>query len=149
MRFEQRWNTTIPHQTPRTLLGELPLSHHDPNPAGASSPADRSTDDVTHLQYAGTHTISLSNTPILVEVNLVRQSGAPAFTGNCLVSMLPRDDPLSDTASFVSDWHQRIQLFGSTELEPGGLLGASSSLLAQVLIFTLADPSTDSDLLVS
>ena len=143
MRFKQRLSTTLPNQGPGLLLDELSLLHHDPNRAAAFVPDDRSTDDIYHLRYAGTRTISLSTTPILVEVNLVRQAGAPAFTGNCLVDMLPRDDPLSDRAIFVSDGHRTIQLSGSTELERGDLLGSSSAPLVQMSISTLFDPSLE------
>ena len=134
MRFEQRLYTTLPHQPPGPLLGELSLLHHDLNRAATFIPDGRSTDDVYHLRYAGTRTTSLSTTPTLVEVNLVRQSGAPAFTGNYLVDMLPRDDPPSDTAFFVSGGHKTIPFSGSTELEPEDFLGTSSSPSVQVPI---------------
>jgi len=117
------------------------LNHHDPNGASAFIPDDRSTDDVYHLRFAGNKAISLSSTPKLVKVNLARQSGAPAFTGNYMVNMLPRENPLSDTAIFVSDGYQTVPLSGSTDLEPGDLLGTSCSPLVQVPLSTLGHPS--------
>ena len=150
----QRFNTSL--QTPDFLRsifhlfegvrtrGELSLSHHDPNGASAFIPDDRSTDDVYHLRFAGNKAISLSSTPQLAKVNLVRQSGAPAFTGNYMVSMLPRESPLSDMAIFVSDEYQTVRLSGSTDLEPDDLLGTSSSPLVQVPPTTLGHPSWDS-----
>ena len=105
MRFEQRSFTTLPRQPPQTTRGDLSLHHHDPNGAFAFIPDDRYTDDVYHLQFDGTKVISISSSPKLVEGNLVRQSGAPAFTANNMVSMLPRDNLLPGTESFVSDGH--------------------------------------------
>ena len=125
MRFEQRSYTTLPHQPPGPLFGDLSLLHHDHNRAAAFIPDDRSEDDVYHLQYAGIRTISFLTTPALVKVTLVRQYGAPAFTGHYLVDMLSRDDPLSDAAILVSERHQTIPLSSSTELESGGLFGTS------------------------
>jgi len=143
MRFERRSYTTLPHQPPGPALGELSLFHHDPDGAAAFVADDHSTNDIYHLRYTGTQAISLSTTPTLVEVNLVRQSGAPAFTGNYMVNMLPRDDFLSDTAIFVSDGQQTIPLTGHTDLEPGDLLGTSSSPLVQVPLSTIVDPSPE------
>ncbi|CAN0579185.1 unnamed protein product, partial [Laminaria digitata] len=74
---------------------------------------------------------------------LVRQSGAPAFTGNYMFNMLPRDDFLSDTAIFVSNGQQTIPLTEHTDLEPGDLLGTSFSSLVQVPLSTIVDPSTE------
>ena len=145
MRFEQRSYTTLPHQPHQPIRGELGLHHHDRNGAAAFIPDDRSTDDVYHLRFSGPNTISLSSTPTPVEVNLVRQSGAPAFTGNYMVNMLPREDPLSDTAVFVSDGYQTIPLSGSTDLEPGDLLGTSSSPLVQVPLASLRHLPPDPD----
>ena len=81
--------------------------------------------------------------PKLVKVNLVRQSGAPAFTGHYIVNMISREDLLPDTVMFVSDGHQTIPLSGSTDLEPGDLLGNSLSPLVQVPLATLGHPSLD------
>ena len=149
MRFGRRSYTTLPrqpslpHQPPEPTRGELHLHHSDPNGASAFVPDDRSTDDIYHLRFAGPIAISLSTTPTLVEVNLVRQSGAPAFTGNYMVNMLPREDPLSDSVLFVSDGYQTIPLSGSTDLEPGDLLGTSTSPLVQVPLATLRRLSLD------
>ena len=144
MRFERRSYTTLPrqpqlpHQPPQPTRGALSLHHHDPNGASAFIPDDRYTDDVYHLRFAGMKVISLSSS-----VNPVRQPGAPAFTGQYMVNMLPREDLLTDKVIFVSDGHQTIPLSGSIDLEPGDLLGTSLSPLMQVPLATLGHPSLD------
>ena len=60
-----------------------------------------------------------------------------------MVNMLPRENPLSDRASFVSDGCQMVPLPGSTELEPGDLLGTSCSPLVQVPLVALGHSSLD------
>ena len=149
MRFERRSYTTLPrqpqlpHQPPQPTRGELSLHHHDPNGASAFIPDDRYTDDVYHLRFAGTEVMSLSSSPKLVKGNLVRQSGAPAFTGHYMVTIISREDLLSDTVIFVPDGHQTIPLSGSTDLESGDLFGTSLSPLVQVPLATLGHPSLD------
>ena len=92
------------HHAPPPATQTLPCLvsrlHHDPHRAIARNPDDRSTTDAHQLRYASTWPVSLSTTATLVGVNLVRQSGAPAFTGNYMVNILPRDSPSSDTAIF-------------------------------------------------
>ena len=79
MRLERRWHTTLPRQFPEPTLGELSLFHHDSKRTTDVNPDDRSTSDIYHLRYTDTQVISPPTTPALVGVNLVRQSGAPAF----------------------------------------------------------------------
>ena len=149
MRFERSSCITLlrqpqlPHQPPQPIRGELSLHHHDTNGASAFIPDDRYTDDIYHLRFAGTKVISLSSSPKVIKVNLVRQSGAPAFTGQYMVNMLPREDLLTDKVIFVFDGHQTIPLPGSTDLELGDLLGTSLSPLVQVPLATLGYPSLD------
>ena len=149
MRFERCSYTTLPrqpqlpHQPPQPTRGELSLHHHDTNGASAFIPDDRYTDDVYHSRFTGTKVMSLSSSPKLINVNLVRQSGAPAFTGQYTVNMLPRENLLTDEVIFVSHGHQTIPLSGSTDLEPGDPLGTSLSPLVQVPLATLGHPSLD------
>ena len=86
---------------------------------------NRPTTDTFHLEFAGVHAISLLSTPSLVPVSLVRSSGVPALTGHYLIGILPRDGVSSETEVFVANGYQTIPLSESTDLEPGGLLGAS------------------------
>ena len=97
------------------------------------------TTDIFHLEFVGVHAISLSYTPSLVRVNLVRSSGIPALTGHYLVDMLPRDGLSSETKIFVTDSHQNIPLSGFTDLEQGDLLGTFS--LIQIPLSALHRPS--------
>lgn len=133
--LEQRSYTTfsrqpsLPHQPSQPIRGEFALHHHGRYGASAFVPYDRSTDDIYHFRVAGPPPRSLSTAPTLADVILVRQSGAPPLTGNYMVNMLPREDPLSDTALFVSDGCQTILLSGSTDLDPGDLLSTSTSAL--------------------
>lgn len=85
-----------------------------------------------HLRFAGAQATPLYSTPILVEFDLVRQPGGSVLTVKYMVSMIPREDLLSHTATFISDWRHTIPFLGSTDLEPGDLLGTSSSPLARV-----------------
>ena len=57
--------------------------------------------------------------------------------------MLPREDLLSDTAVFVSDGRQTIPIAGFADLEPGHLLGISTSSLVQVPLSSLGHRSLD------
>ena len=79
----------------------------------------------------------------LVKVNLLRQSGASAFTRHYMVNMFSREHLLHDTAIFVSDGHQIMPMSGSTDLEPSDLLGTSLSPPLQVPIATLGHPYLD------
>ena len=67
----------------------------------------------------------------------------PALTGNYLVDMLHRDDLSSDSEIFVAHRQQHIPLGGFTDLEPGDLLGTSSSPLTPLPRSALQDPSTE------
>ena len=87
------------HQPHGPFLSEIPLFRHDPDRATTFIPDNSSTDDVYHLGHAGTRPNSLSTTPTLVDVNLVHQSGAPAFTWSYMVNIFPRKDAASGTAT--------------------------------------------------
>ena len=132
MRFEQHTYTALPRQPSRPVFGELSQTTHYTNGLPTFIHDNRPTIDVLHLEFDGDHAISLSSTPSLVPVNLVRSSGVPALTGQYLVDMLPRDSPSSETDVFVTDGRQSIPLLGFTDLEPVDLLGNSPSPLIQI-----------------
>ena len=143
MLFEQRTYTTMPRQPPQPTFGELSLCTPFSDGLSTFIQDDRLPDDVYHLRYAGREVVSLTSTPSLVQVNLVRSSGMPALTGNYLVDMLHRDDLSSDSEIFVAHRQQHIPLGGFTDLEPGDLLGTSSSPLTPLPRSALQDPSTE------
>ena len=127
MRLAQRTYTILPSQPSQPIFGELSLSVSLTEAPPTFTSDNRPTTDTFHLQYAGVHAISLSSTPFLVPVNLVRPSGVPALTRHCLVDMLPRDVVSSETEIFVANEYKTIALSESTGLEPGDLLGTPCS----------------------
>lgn len=144
MRFEQRTYITLPRQPPQPTFGALSLCTPFTDHLSTFIQDDRLPDDVYHLRYAGPDAVSLTPTPSLIRVNLVRSSGTPALTGNYWVDMLHRDGFSSDPEIFVSHGHQHIPLWGFTDLEPGDLLGTSSSPLLPIPPSALQDHSTES-----
>ena len=141
VRFEQRTYTILPRKPSRPVFGEISLTTHYTNGFPTFVHDNRPTTDVFHLEFDGDHAISLSSTPSLVPVNLVRSSGVPALNGQYLVDMLPRNGLSSKTVIFVTDDRQSIPLSGFTD-QPDDLLGTSRSPLIQIPPPVLQDPST-------
>ena len=104
MRFAQRTHTTLPRQLPQPTFVELSL-YILPNEGLSSLIHDNlRSSDTLHLEFvAGGHAISLSSTPSLVSVNLVRSSGIPVHTSHYLGDMLPRDGNSSETDMLVAN----------------------------------------------
>ena len=102
MRFAKRTYTILPRQPSQLIFGERSLSV--PRTEGLSTliSDNRPTTDTSHLEFTGVHAISLSSTPSLVPVKLVRSLGVPALTGHYMVSMLSRDGVSSETEIFVT-----------------------------------------------
>ena len=143
MRLTQRTHTILPRQPSQPIFDDHSLSV--PRTEGLSTFISdyRPTADISHLEFAGVHAVSLSPTLFLVPVNLVRSSGVPALTGHCLVDMLPSDGASSETETLVANGYQTFPLSGSTDLEPGELLGTPSSLLIIIPTWALQDISTE------
>ena len=72
----------------------------DPSPAGTAF----------HLRYAGSTGVSLSHEPKMLDVNLVRYSGAPALTGQYMIDTLPHDGLFTTSELFVADGRQMVPL---------------------------------------
>ena len=142
MRFEQRTYTILPRQPSQPIFGELSLTTCTDGLSTFIND-NRPTTDTFHLEFAGLNTISLSPTPSLIPVNLVRSSGVPALTGHYLVDMLPRDGLSSETEILVTDSFQTIPISGFTDLEPGTFLGTCSSPLIQIPTSSFHDPSME------
>lgn len=129
MRFEHRTYTTLPHPHSEPTFGELSVTIPYADGVSTFIHDNRSTTDTLHLELAGFHAISLSSTSSLVPLNLVRSSGTPALTGHYLVDKLPHNGISSETEVFVTDGYQTIPLSGFKGLEPGDILGTSTSPL--------------------
>ena len=111
-------------------FGELVLVQHSDRGAKAYARDPSAVGTAFHLRYAGPTGVSLSHMPKMLEVNLVRCSGAPALTGHYMVDTLPHDGLFTTSELFVADGRQMVPLAGTADLEPEDLLGtASTSLL--------------------
>ena len=72
MRFAQRTYTILLRQPSQPIFGELSSSVSRNEGLSTFFSETRPTTDTFHLEFAGVHAISLSSTPTLVLVNLVR-----------------------------------------------------------------------------
>ena len=133
MRFHSRSYQTLSPQRDGRIFGELILSLCDDNLGGAAAYIrDRgSSDAVYHLVYDGLG-VSLTDSPQLIPVNLVRLDGSPALTGHYMDDLLPAHDNSDPSERFVSSGRQLIPLTGYQGLEPGDVLGTASSPLLRV-----------------
>ena len=78
-----------------------------------------------HLAYAGNRAVDLSDGPQILEVNLVRASGAPALLGEYLVDVKPEYGALSWGPHFVQDGRQYFPIESLGVIQPGDILGTS------------------------
>ena len=139
MRFPSRsYQTLTPHPDGRTF-GELTLSPCDDNLGSAAAYIrNRETsDNAYHLVYDGLG-VSLTDSPQLIPVDLVRLDGSPALTGNYMVDLLPVNDDSYPLERFVSSGRQLIPLTEYQDLEPGDTLGTASSPLLCVSLEALS-----------
>ena len=90
-----------------------------------------------HLVYDG-QGVSLTDSPQLIPVNLVRLDGSPALTGHYMVGLLPVHNDSNPLERFISSDRQLIPLMGYQDLEPGDVLVTASSPLLRVLLEALA-----------
>ena len=133
MRFHSRSYQTLSPQPDGRIFGELTLSLCDDNlDRAAAYIRDReSSDAVYHLVYDGLG-VSLTDSPQLNPVNLVRLDSSPTLTGHYMVDLLPAHDNSDPSGRFVSSGRQLIPLTGYRDLEPGDVLGTASSPLPRV-----------------
>ena len=82
--------------------------------------------------------MSLTDSPQLIPVNLVRLDGSPALTGHYMVDLLPANDDSYPLKRFVSSGRQLIPLTGYQDLEPGDILGTASLPLLRVSLEALS-----------
>ena len=130
MRFHSRSYQTLSPQPDGRILGELTLSLCDDNLGSAAAYIRNreSSNAVYHLVYDGLG-VSLTDSPQLIPVNLVRLDGSPALTGHYMVDLLPAHDDSNPSERFVSSGRQLIPLTGYQDLEPSDVLGTASSPL--------------------
>ena len=146
MRFHSRSYQTLSPQPDSRIFGELTLSLCDDNLVSAAAYIhDReSSDAVYHLVYDGLG-VSLTDSPKLIPVNLVRLDGSPALTGHYMVDLLPAHDDSNPSERFVSSGRQFIPLTGYQYLEPGDVLGTASSPLLRVPLKALTPHNVPAD----
>ena len=133
MRFKDRsYRTLAPRPENNQVLGKLTLSLSGLHGATAFVPASSTHSKTCHLLNAGDVGITLSREHRLIEVDLVRRNGAPALAGCCLVDMLHAADNFSTEEHIVENGRQVIPSTGVADLEPGALLGTSSTPLLRV-----------------
>ena len=139
MRFHSRSYQTLPPHPDGRTFGELTLSPCGDN-LGSAAAYIRSHEapaNAYHLVYDGLG-VSLTESPQLIPVNLVRLDGSPALTGHYMVDILPVNADSNPLERFVSSGRQLIPLTGYQDLEPGDVLGTASSPLLRVPLEALS-----------
>ena len=139
MRFPSRAYQTLPPHPDGGTFGELTHSPCDDNLGSAAAYIRNreASDNAYHLVYDGLG-VSLTYSPQLIPVNLVRLDGSPALTGHYMVDLLPANDDSCPLERFVSSGRQLIPLTGYKDLEPGDILGTASSPLLRVSLEALS-----------
>ena len=139
MRFHSRSYQTLPPHPDGRTFGELSLSPCGDN-LGSAAAYIRNHEapaNAYHLVYDGLG-VSLTESPQLIPVNLVRLDGSPALTGHYMVDIPPVNADSNSLERFVSSGRQLIPLMGYQDLEPGDVLGTASSPLLRVPLEVLS-----------
>ena len=146
MRFHSRSYQTLPPQPDGRIFGELTLSPYDDNfsSAAAYTRNCETLDAAYHLVYNGPG-VTLTDSPQLIPVNLVRLDGSPALTGHYMVDLLPAHADSVPSELFASSGRQLILLTGYQDLEPDDVLGTASSPLLRVPLTTLIPSASPAD----
>ena len=146
MRFHSRSYQTPSPQPDGRIFGELTLSLCDDNLGSAAAYIRNrvSSDAVYHLVYDGL-SVSFTDSPQLIPVNLVRLDDFPALTDHYMVNLPPAHDDSDPSERFVSSGRQMIPLTEYQDREPGDVLGTASSPLLRVPLeaLTLHNVPTD------
>ena len=146
MRFHSRSYQTLSPQPDGRIFGELTLLLCNDN-LGSTAAYIRdleSSDAVYHLVYDGLG-VSLTDSPQLIPVNLVRLDGSPALTGHYMVDLPPAHDSSDPSELFVFSGRQLIPLTGYQDQEPGDVLGTALSPLLRVPLETLTFHNVPTD----
>ena len=140
MRFHSRSYQTLAPTSDGGVFGELTLSHTFDDAYNSATAYIRScetTNVVHHLVYDG-QAMSLTSSPQLVPVNLIRLNGSPALTGHYMLDIITTDDDQYRSEHFVASGQQTIPLTGHRDLEPGDIQGTASALLLRIPLEALA-----------
>ena len=146
MRFPSRSYQTLPPQPDGRISGKLTLSSCDDNFSSAAAYIRNceTLDAAYHLVYNGPG-VTLTDSPQLIPVHLVRLDGSPALTGHYMVDFLPDYADSVPSERFVSSGRQLIPLTGCQDLEPDEVLGTASSPLLRVPLKTLTPSAPPAD----
>ena len=131
MRFKNRQYRILPCPAGSRPLAELDLVYipfygnrsYLPDPQ-VPSPAER-----FHLVYAGANAVDVGSGPQILEVNLIRASGAPALIGNYRVDVKPEFSSPPWGPYLVQEGKQYFSIEGMGVIQPGDILGTSSGPL--------------------
>ena len=139
MRFPSRSYHTLPSHPDGRTFCESTLSPCEDNRdrAAAYIRNREASDNAYHLVYDGLG-VSLTDSPQLIPVNLVRLDGSPSLTGHYMVDLRPVNDDSYPCERFVSSSRQLIPLMGYQDLEPVDILGTVSSPLLRVTLEALS-----------
>ena len=146
MRFHSRSYQTLSPQPGGRIFGELTLSLCDDNLGNAAAYIrNRETSNAAYHLVYDSLVVSLTDSPQLIPVNLVRFDGSPALSGHYMVDLLPVHDDSNLSGRFVPSGRELIPLTGYQDLEPGDALGTASSPLIRVPLeaLTLYDVPAD------
>ena len=133
MRSHLRSYQTLSPQPGGRIFVELTLLLCDDNLGSAAACIcnSKASDADYHLVYDG-QGVSLTDSPQIILVNLVRLDGSPALTGHYMFDLLPVPDDSNPSELFVSSGRQLILLTGYQYLDPADVLGTPSSPLLHV-----------------
>ena len=133
MRFHSRSYQSLSPQPDGRIFGEFTLSLCDDNLGSAAAYIRNreASNAAYHLVYNDLG-VSLTDSPQLIPVNLVRLDGYPALTGHYMVDLLLVHDDSNPSERFVSSGRQLIPLTRYQDLEPGDVLGTASPPLLRV-----------------
>ena len=138
MHFHSCSYQTLPPPPDGRIFDELTLPPCDDNFSSVAAYIRNceTLDAAYHLVYNGPG-VTLTDSPQLIAVNLVRLDGSPALTAHYMVDLLPVHADSAPSERFVSSGRQLIPLTRYQDLEPGDLLGTASSPLLRVPLKTL------------
>ena len=139
MRFPSHSYQTLPPHPDGRTFGELTLSPCDDNLGSAAAYIRNreASDNAYHLVYDGLG-VSLTDSPQLIPMNLVRLDGSPALTDHYMVDLLPVNDDSYPLERFIFSGRQLIPLTGYQDLEPSDILGTALSPLLRISLEALS-----------